>query len=307
MKVFVTGATGFIGSAVVPVLLKAGHTVLGLSRSDTGADALRAQGAEVHRGSLDDLESLKQGALASDGVIHLAFGHDFSKFAELCAADRAAIQTMGDALAGTDKPLIVTSGTLMIASAEKADEDTQPDFSHPMAAARGQSETLTLELAKKGVRASVIRCSPTMHGDGDKGFIPMLIDIAREKGVSAYIGDGANVWPACHVKDGATAYVLAVEKGKAGSMFHAVADEAVSTKDMAVVIGEKLGVPVKSLTMEEAQAHFGFMSFPFSGNNPVSSAKTREQLGWKPVECSLLDDMKNGTYFDDGAKSKISR
>jgi nucleoside-diphosphate-sugar epimerase len=296
MRVFVTGATGFIGQVVVQELLSAGHQVLGLARSDKGAESLAALGVEVHRGSLDDLDSLKRGASASDGVVHLAFIHDFSDYEGNCRVDRLAIETMGAALAGSNRPLIITSGTLLLPQGRQVTEEDTPDLT-AAAAARGASELLALSLVSQGVRPSVVRLPPTNHGDGDHGFIPQLIAIAREKGVSAYIGDGLNRWPATHRLDAVRVFQLALDKGSAGSTFHAVAEEGVSIKDIAAIIGKQLNVPVVSKTKEEAQQHFGWLGFALAGDNPTSSAKTREQLGWSPVHPSLISDLKEGTYF----------
>jgi nucleoside-diphosphate-sugar epimerase len=297
MRVFVTGATGFIGEAVVQELLSAGHQVLGLARSDKGAESLAALGVEVHRGSLDDLDSLKRGASASDGVVHLAFIHDFSDYEGNCRVDRLAIETMGAALAGSNRPLIITSGTLMLPYGRLATEEDTPDLTNAAAAARGASELLALSFVSRGVRASVVRLPPTNHGDGDHGFISLLITIAREKGVSVYIGDGLNRWPATHRLDAARVFQLALDKGSAGSTFHAVAEEGVSIKDIATIIGKQLNVPVVSKTKEEAQQHFGWLAFALVADNPTSSAKTREQLEWTPVNPALISDLKEGTYF----------
>lgn len=297
MRVFVTGAAGFIGQKVVKELLQAGHQVLGLARSDKNAEFLVSLGASVHRGSLTDLESLKQGASSSDAVIHLAFIHDFSDYEGGCRTDRLAIEAMGSVLAGTNRPLIMTSGTLMLPQGRLVTEDDTPDFTSPMAALRGASETAALSLVAQGVRISIVRLPPTNHGDGDIGFISYLVAIAREKGVSAYIGDGSNRWPATHRLDTAKVFQLALDKGTAGSTFHAVAEEGVTIKHIAEVIGHKLNVPVVSKTKEEAQGHFGWLVFALMGDNPTSSVKTREQLGWKPVQPSLLEDLKKGSYF----------
>ncbi|ORX98163.1 NAD dependent epimerase/dehydratase family protein [Basidiobolus meristosporus CBS 931.73] len=298
MRVFVTGATGFIGQAVVRELLAAGHQVVGLARSDKGAEMLTAMGAEVLRGSLEDLASLKQGASAADGVIHLAFIHDFSDYEASCRVDRSAIEALGAALKGSNRPLIITSGTLLLPQGRLATEEDTPDLSTPTASARGQSEQVALSLVSQGVRVSIVRLPPTNHGDGDHGFVKMLINLAREKGVSAYIGDGLNCWPATHRLDAASVYKLALAKGSAGSIFHAVAEEGVKLKDIAEEIGKQLNVSVASKPLEEAQEHFGWLGFVVAGNNPTSSAITREKLGWSPVQPSLLADIKTGTYFD---------
>lgn len=298
MRVFVTGATGFIGQAVVQELLSNGHQVLGLTRSDKGAESLSALGVEVARGSLDDLDSLKRGAAASDGVIHLAFSHDFSDYEGGCRKDRLAIEAMGSALEGTNRPLVITSGTMLLPHGRLATEDDSLDFTHPFAAARGPSEKLALSFAPKGVRVSVMRLPPTNHGDGDYAFIATLIKIARQKGISTYIGDGLNRWSATHRLDTARAYILALTKGKAGSIYHAVAEEGVPVKEIAETIGKKLGIPAVSKTTEEAREYLGFLALPLAGDNPVSSVKTREELGWKPEHSSLISDIEGGSYFD---------
>lgn len=296
MRIFVTGATGFIGKAVIQEVLDTGHQVLGLARSDKGAEALTALGVDVHRGSLDDLESLKQGASITDGVIHLAFIHDFSDYEGNCRKDRLAIEAMGSVLAGSNRPLIITSGTLMLPPGRLASEDDAGDLTKP-AAVRGLAEQSAFAFVPQGLRAMAVRLPPTNHGDGDQGFIKMLIDVARAKGVSAYIGDGLSRWPATHRLDTAHVFKLALEEGTAGATYHAVAEEGVAIKEIAEVIGQRLDVPVVSKTMEEAPAHFGFMAFPLSIDNPTSSVKTREQLGWTPTQPSLIDDLRDGTYF----------
>jgi len=291
MRVFVTGATGFIGSAVVKELLNAGHQVLGLARSEQGAEALIAAGAEVQRGSLDDLDSLKKGATASDAVIHLAFIHDFSDYAGNCAKDRMAIEAIGDALAGTDRPFIITGGTLLLPSGQLASEDTPPDLNRPNAI-RGVAEQVALSFVPKGVRVSIIRLPPTNHGEGDHGFIAELARVAKSTGVSAYPGDGLNRWAATHRLDTAKLYLLALEKGTAGSIFHAVAEEGIPIKEIAEAIGKKLGIPTASKTAE----HFGWLAIAIGIDNPIESVKTREQLGWTPVHASLISDIEAGVY-----------
>ena len=298
MHVFVTGATGFIGKAVVQELLKAGHRVSGLARSDEGAELLKRLGAEVHRGSLEDLDSLKSGAAASDGVIHLAFIHDFSDYDGSCRTDRQAIEAIGEAIAGSNKPLIITSGTLMLPQGRLVNEQDTPDLTNPIAAARGASEEVVLSLVPKGVRAAIVRLPPTNHGDGDHGFIARLVAIAKEKGVSAYLEGGLNRWPAVHHLDTARVYRLALENNTAsGAVFHAVAEESVTIKAIAEAIGEKLSVPVVSKTQSEGQEHFGFLAFALLSDNPTSNTQTRVQLGWEPVHPSLVADLEHGSYF----------
>ena len=296
MRVFVTGASGFIGQVVVRELLAAGHQVLGLVRSDKTAELVAGLGAEVHRGSLEDVESLKKGAAASDGVIHLAFIHDFSDYEGGCHADQRAIEAMGSVLAGSNRPLIITSGTLLLPPGRLATED---DFSDPNGAfaIRGRSETLALSLMSEGVRASVVRLAPIVHGDGDPNFVPNLISTARKSGVSAYIGDGLPRWPAVHREDAVHLYLLALEKGSAGAVYHGVAEEGVQIKEIAAIIGEQLDLPVVSKSVEEAAEHFGWISSLLVWDNPTSSKKTREQLGWNPTRLSLISDLKEGPYF----------
>jgi nucleoside-diphosphate-sugar epimerase len=300
VRVFVTGATGFIGSAVVPELLEAGHEVVGLARSDEAAAALTAAGAEVHRGALDDLDSLHGGAAAADGVIHLAYNHDFSDFAANAKLDLRAVETLGAALEGTGKPLVVTSGTLMltmIAPGRLGTEDIAPDPGSELP--RIASENAAMSLAERGVRTSVVRLAPTVHGKGDKGFAPRLIDIAREKGVSAFVGDGSNRWPAVHRLDAARLFRLAVESAPAGSRLHGAGEEGVPFRDIAEVIGRQLDLPVVSIAAEEAAEHLGFLSAFVPLDNPTSSALTQKQLGWLPVQPALIPDLEEGHYFND--------
>lgn len=296
MRVFVTGATGFIGSEIVKELLGVGHKVLGLARSDSSAKALVEAGVDVHRGDLEDLDSLRAGAKECDGVIHTGFIHDFSRFKEVCETDRAAIEAIGSALAGSDRSFITTSGTALVSQDSPATEDVMPAsgaHAHPRVA----SEEAADAVAAMGIRVSVIRLSPSVHGNGDKGFVPMLIDIARQKGVSAYIGDGLNNWNAVHKLDAARVYRLALEKAVKGVRFHAVADEKVEFKKIAESIGKRLNIPVVSISPEEAGAHFGWFA-GFAGLNcPASSKLTQAQLGWTPTHPSLLADMEHGTYF----------
>jgi nucleoside-diphosphate-sugar epimerase len=290
MKIFVTGATGFIGSATVQELIKAGHQVLGLARSDKGAEWLTAAGAQVHRGDLKDLESLKNGAAESDGIIHLGFIHDFSKFAENCEIDKKAIEAMGSVFCGVHKPFVITSGTALVSPGRLATEDIVPP---PNPNFPRVSEVVAAELAAKGVEASVVRLSPSVHGDGDHGFVPLLINLAREKGVSAYIGEGKNRWTAVHRLDAAVLFRLALEKASAGNRYHGVDEEGIAFKDIAQAIGKGLNLRVESKPPE----HFGWFAHFAAIDCPASSKITQERLGWRPTHPKLLDDLEKGTYF----------
>jgi nucleoside-diphosphate-sugar epimerase len=294
VRVFVTGASGFVGSAVVRELLDNGHDVLGLARSDVAAASVAATGADVQRGSLDDLDSLRSGAAASDGVIHTAFIHDWANFAQSCEADTRAIETLGAVLAGSNRPLLVTSGVAVVRPGELATEDMTAPFIPEFPR---DSERAAAAVAALGVRTGDVRLAPTTHGDGDHGFVPILIGLAREKGVSAYVGDGSNRWPAVDRLDAARVYRLALEKGAPAAHFHAIAEEGIPFREIAEAIGRGLGVPVVSKTPEEAAEHFGWFARFAAIDCPASSAKTRAELGWKPVQPGLLADLEHGTYF----------
>lgn len=297
MRVFVTGATGHIGTAVVAELLAAGHEVVGLARSDRSAAALTAAGAGVHRGSLEELDGLRRGAAEADGVIHLAFGHDFSDYAGAVATDLRAVEAMGDALGGSGRPFVITSGTLMLASAVAGSPGTEDEAAAP-ASPRGEAENAAVALAARGVRSSVVRLAPSVHGPSDRhGFVPRLIGMARDKGVSAYVEDGATRWPAVHTLDAARLFRLALEAAPAGSRLHGVGDEGIPFREIAEAIGRGLDVPVKSVPREAAQEHLGFLSGFATLDNPTSNARTRELLGWRPEHPALLQDLAEGHYF----------
>ena len=307
MRVFVTGASGWIGSEVVSELIGAGHQAVGLARSDASAAALTAAGAEVHRGALDDLDSLRKGAGASDGVIHLAFKHDIAfsgDYQGAVDADRRAIETFGDELAGSGRPLLIASGTLGLApgriATERDGRDPDPASASLIggAADRQANARLTLSLVSRNVRSSVVRIPPTAHGDGDGGFIASLVGIARDKGVSGYIGDGSNRWPAVHRLDAARVFARALEQAPAGSILHAVAEEGVPIRAIAEVIGRHLDVPVLAVSPDDAGAHFGWLAPLLAADSPASSVLTRELLGWQPTQPGLIADLDEGHYFD---------
>jgi nucleoside-diphosphate-sugar epimerase len=296
MRVFVTGGTGFIGSAIVAELTDAGHEVVGLARSDQAAAALASAGAEVHRRALGDLDSLRTGAGASDGVIHTAFIHDFSQLESSGRTDQCAVETLGAALEGSDRPLVIASATGVLAPGRVRTEADVPD-PESQAAYRIASEATAISLAPRGVRSSVVRLARTLHGEGDHAFVPALIDIARAKGVSAYIGDGSNRWTAVHRLDAAHLFRLALEQAPAGSVLHGVADEGVPVRDISEVIGRQLGLPVVSIAPEEAGEHFGWLAAFLAADVTTSSAQTRERLGWQPTNPGLIADLERGHYF----------
>jgi nucleoside-diphosphate-sugar epimerase len=303
MRVFVTGASGHIGSALVPELQAAGHKVVGLARSDQSAAALAAAGADVYRGELDDLDGLAEAAAAADGVIHLAFKHEALRaggFADAVASDLRAVETFADVLAGTGKPLVGTSGTLMLAGLGRT--GTEADVLG--AGQRIDAENAVIALAGRGARSSVVRLPPTVHSSLDHhGFVPALIAIAREQGVAGYVGDGSNRWPAGHTLDAARLYRLALEAAPAGSRLHAVGDEGVPFGEIAAVIGRHLNLPAVSIPPEQAGAHFGFLGSLVSLDNPTSSARTQELLDWKPTHPGLIEDLDQGHYFGGPAQA----
>lgn len=296
MRVFVTGASGFIGSAVVSELITAGHQVVGLARSDSSAQAVEAAGAQVHRGDLENLESLRTGAQSADGVIHLAFNHDFTNYTGAAETDRRAIDTLGEVLVGSDRPFVVTSGLAGFSPGRPLTEDDAADPNSP----RG-SEQAALAFTSRGVRVSVLRLPPSVHGEGDHGFVPRLIDIAREKGVAAYPGDGSNRWPAVHRFDAARLFRLALESALAGARLHAIGDDGIPVREIAAAIGRHLSLPVTAVPPEQAVEHFGWLGAFFSLDVPASSTLTRELLGWAPTRPGLLDDLEQGHYFHDRA------
>ena len=302
MRIFVTGATGFIGSAIVQELLGAGHHVLGLARSNASAQALTQQGAEVHRGSLEELAGLTRAAASVDGVIHTAFIHDFSNFAASTGVDERAIEALATGLAGTHKPLIVTAGTLGLPPGRLATEEDSPSAGLPR-----RSEAAGLAASAQGVRAMVMRLPPSVHGDGDHGFIPALIKLARERGASLYVGDGKNRWPAVHRLDAARLYRLALEQGSGGARLHAVADEGISLREIAELIARRLNVPAESRTPEEAVALLGFIGHAIAMDSPASSGLTRRRLDWNPRQPGLLEDLTTGRYFDTAEATGLPR
>lgn len=306
MRVFVTGASGWIGSAVVPELLGAGHEVVGLARSEASARRLEAAGAAVQRGDLDGPDGLREAAKSADGVIHLAFRHDLlyaGDMAGAAAVDRQAIEVLGDELTGSDRPLVIASGLFGIAPGrvvtERDGTDPAEGDEGPVegAADRMANARYTASLASRGVRSSVVRLPPTCHGDGDNGFMSILVGVARDKGVSGYVGDGSARWPAAHRLDVARAFRLAVEKAPAGSTLHAVAEEGVRGRDFAAVIGHKLDIPVVSVSPDDALGHFGFLGFLLPTDTPASSVHSREVLGWEPTGPSLLEDLEQPYYY----------
>jgi len=306
MRVFVTGASGWIGSAVVPELIGAGHQVIGLARSDASAAALTAVGVEVQRGTLDDLDNLHRIAASADGVIHLAFKHDIAfsgDFQGAVDADQRAIETFGAALADSDRPFVIASGILGLAlgrvATERDGQTSESDAESLVAGAANRltNAQMTIAFASRKVRSSVVRLPPTVHGDGDHGFMATLVGVARAKGVSGYIGDGSNRWPAVHRLDAAHLFRLALEQAPAGSTLHAVADQGVPIRDIAEVIGRRLNLPVVAISAEDAGAHFGWLGAVLGADAPASSTLTRELLGWQPTHHGIIADLEKGHYF----------
>ena len=296
MRIFLTGATGFLGSAIVPELINAGHEVIGLARSDASAAALMTAGATVHRGDVQDLESLRRGAAMSDGVIHTAFIHDFSKYEENCEIDRRAIQALGSALEGSGRPLIVTSGTGMVAAPGRVGTEDDEPVPSSIGVPRSASEEAAASVAAHGVRSIVVRL-PQVHDRVKHGLVSYLIAVAREKRVSAYVGDGQNRWPAVHRLDAARLYKLALEKGSASARYHAVAEEGVPARAIAEAIGRGVNVPVVSISAEQASAHFGWLGVFVGRDMPASSGLTRQRLGWQPTHTGIVDDLNHARDF----------
>lgn len=295
MHVFVTGATGFIGSAIVQELLSHGHRVTGLARSEAAVATLAAAGAAAHRGDLTDLDSLKRGAAAADAIVHTAFNHDFSRFAASCEDDRHIVTALGEALLGSDRRLVVTSGTALVAGKPLAMETHAPSSHHPRAA----SEQAVAALVERGVNASVVRLPPSVHGEGDHGFVPLLIGLARQKGLAAFVGDGRNRWPAVHRLDAAELFRRVVEQGRAGANYHGAAETGVAFAELTAVIAKQLNLPIRGLDGEAAAAHFGWFEKFAAMDNPCSSAATQDELGWKPQRTGLLADVDQPGYFSN--------
>ena len=295
MRIFITGASGWIGSAATAELLEAGHEVVGLARTDAAAEAIVAAGAIAHRGSLDDLDSLAAGAEAADGVIHLGFNHDFSDMAGAGRTERAAVTVLGDTLAGSDRPFLFASGLAFLAPGRIATEDDHSLMNGPDAP-RGGGSNLALSYSEKGVRTVALRFPPTVHGEGDHGFMAELVRVARATGSSAYIGDGTNRWPAVHRNDAAHLVRLALDHGPAGSVVHATGEEGVAARDIAAAIGSELDLPISSVAAEDAAAHFGWIGAFFATDMPASSALTRERYNWTPTHPTLIEDLEAGRY-----------
>ena len=295
MRLFITGATGFIGTAVVSEFLTAGYEVLGLARSQAARDLLKSRGAEAHAGELSDLESLAAGAKACDGVIHLAFIHDFSTYLANAEVDRRALEAMAGAMEGTGKPLVVTSGTAVLKPGQIGTERDTPE-NEGLGSIRAASEQV-LAAAERGVRVCAVRLPPSVHGAGDHAFVPAMIETARRQGFSAYIGDGANRWPAVHRLDAAHLFRLALEKATPGSRLHGVAEEGIPVRDIAETIAQGLGIPLRSISADEAAAHFGWLAAFAAIDLPISSTLTQTSLGWHPQQPGLLEDMRENGYF----------